>query len=973
MSHQNSIPRNVNCLVTFLAAGLFGQLSNGQSTLTAQPPGLSPPQPVMRRPILADPRQITGQIDYTVAQIGPDSKVWKSSNGQSVTVIGTGMNYWDGQKWNASDPSFSISADGNSFVAMKLQDPTQLAANIATQGSVTVHTPDGVTLRSTPLAIGLYDAKSGKSVILASVTNSTGILVDPQHVVYSHAFVGGGVDAGIFYSLPDTGSFHQDVIFTAFDPKFDPTAFGFAANSTATLQWQIYTEFYNPPQPQVRERSLYIEQDPNIRAAMETPDFIDYFLDFGHYVFGPGKAYPNANYTLLTPGISVAKNFVTANGRTFLIESIPYRELAPQLQALPAPSVKTSSLKQLPWAKKTRVAAADLPQPQVDKTQTIGKIPKAVAMSSEKPKGVDIDYVVTVGSLNEPTLYTSDTTYYVASDVFLTAPVTIESAVFKFSTNNVTGALIIEDTLNMATTNYRPAIFTAVDDNTAGAMLNTNICPSYTGIPGTNWYGVAALYFVTTFNVVVNNVRFIDMSTGIAGNVNSTNWTITLSHSQMVDCSQGSDFTGGSASDSVIFNMNNCLFAGVRCPFVGADVGYTANACNCTVDSTSLMMYMVLGTVGTFNFTNSILSGVGYGVTNGVTLGGDHNGFVSTTTFGTGVTSTTASPYQWTWAGFYYLTNTTTFITNGTTNVNPALLAQLQMKTIQVPTTLPGSAFTNDMTLSPVAQRDTTGLALGFHYDPIDYIGACSVSNATLLLTNGVVLAYYDNCLTYLMDGGNLISQGTPNQRNYIVYYNAVQEQPLSYFPTNNFMAQLHPFFPEPVHSSPLPTIDLRLTTICAPTGETNLWFSSDYGGNLVIGSLTLQDCEVYGSGATWQMSESANTPAVGFTNNVFHRVPFAVNSNAKITSFNNLYYGTTNINEFTISILHRGGTPSPNTNENNVYDGITATLDGAVGYNAYVNGAINLSFTNNNDIITNITWQEGRWAPIINRQTVRC
>jgi hypothetical protein len=173
-------------------------------------------------------------------------------------------------------------------------------------------------------------------------------------------------------------------------------------------------------------------------------------------------------------------------------------------------------------------------------------------------------------------------------------------------------------------------------------------------------------------------------------------------------------------------------------------------------------------------------------------------------------------------------------------------------------------------------------------------------------------------------------------------------------------MAQLLPIVPLPVGGAALPSIDLRLTTISAPTGETNLWFSSDYGGNNVISGLTLQDCEVYGSGANWQMSESANTPTVGFTNNVFYRVPFAVNSNAKITSFNNLFYGTTNANEYTNILVYRSGAPSPNTHENDVFDGVKATLDGTVGYNAYVNGATNTSFTNNHDIITNITWQGG-------------
>ena len=127
-----------------------------------------------------------------------------------------------------------------------------------------------------------------------------------------------------------------------------------------------------------------------------------------------------------------------------------------------------------------------------------------------------------------------------------------------------------------------------------------------------------------------------------------------------------------------------------------------------------------------------------------------------------------------------------------------------------------------------------------------------------------------------------------------------------------------------------------------------------------VISNLTLRDCEVYGAGASWQMSESNNTPFVGLTNNVFHRVPFAVSNNATLMSFNNLFYGTTNTNGFTVSIRHRVGTLSPNMTENNVFDGVAASLDGLVGYNAYLHGATNFDYTNNHDIWTNLTWLAG-------------
>jgi hypothetical protein len=722
MIPNNSTTRNPNWLLNVLAATLLAQIASAQSQSPAQSPDSAAAQFSLTPPVLADPTQIIGQMDYAVVQTGPDSQVWKSSTGQSVTTLATGMNYWDGQQWNSSDPSFVISADGTSFVASKVEDPTTLAANLNSQGAVSVSTPDGVALSSTPTAIGLYDAASGQSVIIATLTNSIGVLADPQHVVYANSIVGDSLSASVVYSMPDPGSFHQDVIFTAFNPNFDPTVWGFAATSTNTLQIQIFTEFFNSPQPQVRERDLYIEQDPNVRASMASPDFIDYFMDFGHYVFGPGQAYPSSTYNLSTPGVSVAKEMVTSSGRTFMVESIRYRDLVGQLQTLPPVTIKTSSLKHLPGARRMKVAAADLPQLQANKSRVSDKIlkGKTVALNSLKPSGVDVDYFVTLSSLTQPTLYTSDTTYFVTNNVYLASPVTIESAVFKFTTNTTLGAIVIQDTLTLATTNYRPAIFTGADDNTAGSPLNTNIWSGYTGVMGTQLYGTATLSFQTTSNITLNNLRFINQALAINGVAETAGWSLNVSHSQLVGCREGIAFSSGGSGDSAVFNANNCLFAVVQFPFLAASVGLTGNVCNCTIDQTSSLTYMVSGTSGTLNFTNSILSFVGYGTTNGVTLGGNNNGFVSTTPFGTFTNYTTGSPYQSMRAGSYYLTNTTPFLTAATTNINPALLAQLQMKTTQAPAYLAGPNYTTNTTLAPVVQRDTTGTALGFHYDALD-------------------------------------------------------------------------------------------------------------------------------------------------------------------------------------------------------------------------------------------------------------
>jgi hypothetical protein len=942
----------LNCLLrwSWLAVTMIGGVCHSQPTAL---------QPVQQFPSAGG--------DYAVTQVGPHSRVWQNSSGQSVTEIATGMNFWNGSEWTPSDASFAVSADGSSFVATKIQDPTQIAANINTQGAVTAVTPDGVTLRSTPIAIELYDRASGLSAVVATITNSTGVLVDPQHAVYTNAFVGGGFSAAVVYSLPDTGSFHQDVVFTGFNPGFDPTVWGFEAASTNTLEIQIITEFYGTvPQPQTQERDLYVEQNPAVRASMVSPDVIDYTLDFGHYVFGPGRAYTVSASPGTGGGVTVTKDFVTVSGRTFLVESFSYRAIAGMLQSLPPVGVATASVTHPRRAVKTRLAAASVPLIRDAKKASQEKSTPAkisVLTTAEKasmPRGVSVDYSVTVSSTVEPKVYSADTTYFVSGPVYETSQVTMESAVFKYPTS--AGYIEVESGLTLSTTNYRTAIFTAADDNSAGSPLSSSIWSGYTGTPTSHLYGFAGLYLTTSGNVALNNLRFCYLNVAIEIFADTAGQTLTLSHSQFVDCTDGVYVEGGNGSNtnaSLTFTLYNCLMANVGTPFVINEIVLTQSGYNCTMD-TCTNLFNVSVASGAIRFTNSIFSSLtSKGTLGSLTLIGSSDVFYKSTgaTFGT-FNTLSASPYVTAGAGNYYITNNSSYLTNGSTVIPAALLAQLQMKTTQAPLWLTNT-FPYSTIITPVVPRDTAGTALGWHYDSIDYLASCglSISN-TLTLTNGVALAYYDNKGIFLPHYTQLYSQGTPNQRNYLVYYGLVQDQPIS-INTNVALGVAAPFSSS-LPDSKGPAIFLRFTTICAPTGETNLLNTGDASPYEGVHAISLRDCEIYGSGAIWAMNDNTNTPTVELTNNVFYRVPFAITNNATISCVNNLFYGTTNANEFAVVIRHLTGA-SPNANQDNVYNGVTASLDGTVlGHNGYLNGAVNVAGGTGTDNTNTIVWQAG-------------
>ena len=298
--------------------------------------------------------------NFSIVSINGNSRIWRNASGGQYVEIATAMNYFDAatQQWVKSAPSFTPASDGSAFLAQKLESQITLSVQLNTASAVQVVTADNITLQSTPVAIGLYDRASGKSVIIASLTNSTGELIDPQHVIYPAALVGDQLSADVCYSLPDCSAFHQDVVITKWNGPLDPTIWGLPASATNTLELQILTEFYgNMPAPTTAiMHPLYVEANPTVRANMVTPDIVDYTYAFGqNYMFAPGSAYTaatNAPASTNGPGSlpghpgnapHVAKSFITSGqpARTFLVESIPYAWLEGNLQALPAMRTST--------------------------------------------------------------------------------------------------------------------------------------------------------------------------------------------------------------------------------------------------------------------------------------------------------------------------------------------------------------------------------------------------------------------------------------------------------------------------------------------------------------------------------------------------------------------------------------------------------------------------------------------------------
>jgi hypothetical protein len=894
---------------------------------------------------------------YKISQIGPHSCVWQNSAGQSVTSIATGMNYSpDGEHWLPSDNSFAISQDGMAFVAEKIQHQTRIAANINTSAAVTVTTPNGVTLRSTPIAIGLFDPVSGKSVVVAEITNSSGVLVDAQHLVFSHAFVGGGFDASVVYSLPDVGSFHQDVIFTGFDRNFDPTAWGFAAASAKQLQIQIFTEFYDVPQPQFVERPLYVEQNPTVRAGMAAPDFIDYTLNWGDYVMIPGRAYTTTTNASAGAGVTVAKDFVTSNGRTFLVETVPYQAIANELGSLPAPAVKTSSIKHFPSAMRTKVAAASIPSLKDAKRGFIDRIVsgKAIASASEKPSGLAVDYIATISGTG-PTLFSSDTTYFVTGNVYLTGPTTMEDAVFKFPTS--AGSIEVESTLTLTTTNYKSATFTAADDDSVGCSL-FGVWSGWTGNPVGQHYGNVALWLMGTGNISLNNLRFRYLTYAIEVNAHSSGQILNLSNSQMVNCAigvyvnggNGSGF-GGSGSGSLTLNANNCLVENMGTALQVYTIILKGNAYNWTLDNCT-NLFSVSTAMGNYSFTNSIFSTLHTkGTLGSVTLAAGNNGFYGSTAFGSSTATATSTPFQTSSTGNYYLNSNSTggilFQGVGTSTGISAFLSTLKTKTTRPPIALPlNTTISGALALFPQVPRYASGNPdLGYYYDVLDYTvayanivgGAVTVEPGTAIATRNDYWddGEHDPSWTVvgfdLGEGSSIISHGTPTSPITFTAASSVQEQPqlsvaqyqiYMYASTGsqppNTISFIASYDPDTALNQPAPSLDFRFSNFNLSDVDYHfgsgfdewdgLYYQFSYDSSMY---LSLRDCNIH-SGRfnlgkpgfnTYDYTQVFAAGAISLSNNLFDRVDinldptlfewgYGINCDMQVQAYNNLFRG---------------------------------------------------------------------------------
>jgi hypothetical protein len=184
-----------------------------------------------------------------------------------------------------------------------------------------------------------------------------------------------------------------------------------------------------------------------------------------------------------------------ANGRTILVEQLPFANVRESLERLPARGGGAGLIPIRRGTGPSLIAALEAVVPEPLPTAEAPPV-RMARLDSWTPRGFVLDYSI-VSSTNDFTF--KGGTYYVVNAVNLTGTTVIEGTTVKF-TNSATAKLNISGPISCQTGPFRPAVFTSRDDNSIGESIAGS-----TGTP-TNYSGFGIE--ITSSGNSLANLRF---------------------------------------------------------------------------------------------------------------------------------------------------------------------------------------------------------------------------------------------------------------------------------------------------------------------------------------------------------------------------------------------------------------------------------------------------------------------------------
>lgn len=801
--------------------------------------------------VFAENTESVLQNTPTVVERGMQYRVWQTISSSidsagrinystnSFTELCSGICYEEDGSWYDSSEEIELYSDG--AIARKAPHKVIFSSNLNEEGAIELISPEGLCLKGGPLGLAYYDTAKQQSVWIAYIQDCQGELYSTNQVLYRNAMAGLNCTVRYTYKL---NSFEQDVILHEAPPA--PEEYGFSSETTFL---EVISDFQEIPEV---FSIKYCDSVQGMASVNETAsDRSDEQLEFGSMRMIQGKAFSldqnNSSSDLSNPDVPVNKSFQLAEGQNILIEGVEYSAVCSHLESLPVRSEESENM-DIVLGGKPVDNRKYFALPKKRKTEQ----PFILASSKENiPPGVVIDYLTVLTSSNM--VFRSGRTYYVTGEVTLSGTTVLEGgAVIKYNAGNAP-KIIVTGPVVTRTGPGNPVILTAKDDDSVGEIL-----PNSTGEPN-GYYGFNALTIDYTYspdNAQMSYMRFSYLKNALS----YIDRYHLLKHVQFVNCEKpinlsrtSVDIQNGLFYDSyTIFNSFN------------ENVQGTIHGVNLTLDDAFLLRDENIS----LNLTNTLVS----------KISNDERDFNSVQTF-----FASEGSYTSVGAGSHYSENSS----SASSDIPDTLIKELRRKTTQPPRILTG-VIDEDTILEPIVKRNS--IELGYHYDPIDYIVSdIVVSNATLTLTNGVVLGVYGNTGIKLQSGGKLFSGGRPERLNKIIRLHAVQERSdIDWVNEPNFS-----LLSEDSIGNPTLSIDLNFTLLSQIAGN-----GAILSGGSKINRFLLNNCQLYGGLLTLNQSGSSGS-LFCFTNNLFDHMKLTLGNSSDVFTarlYNNTFYGSTNV-----------------------------------------------------------------------------
>ena len=614
---------------------------------------------------------------HVIAERGAHHRTWQRErfvtlpDGRTVnrptgyTELATGLHYFENGAWRETREEIVITPSG--AAAMQGPHRVQFTGNLNTHGAITLTAPDGKTLRSHVLGLAYTDTTTGESVFLGLIRDTEGVLHPPNEVVYPNAF--SGVRADVRYIYTRQG-FEQDVILRASLPT--PESLGMKAETTLL---EVWTEFVESPEPVIK-----LVPGPGSRTA-------DQSLEFGTVRILRGHAFALDAPLNRMSAAPVVKQWVQAGTQRYLIESVRYSTILPELEKLPP---HQAGLKLPAHEKNSRLALLQ----QIKPLETRPATPVRLALPNQpfqRHQGLVLDYVLYQGDRTNVT-FQADTTYLLTDWFNVYGTATFEGGtVLKYNTTNNL-ILSVYDDVVCATEPYRPAIFTSRNDRTVGEDV-------YDGTP-MQFHGAIA---VATPGVEFKHLRISYAWRGLQ------TYGVKARHMQFGHCDTAFATFYTLFEEWGAAEFENVLIHDTRVAFGGAI--YSNVVHHATVRACDLLTDDIYGYTSELYLTNSLLVNV--------TNWGVSDYFTNAT-----VQTTDAAALQTVGAGAHCLATSSPYRNLGTTNLPATLAAELRRRTTYPPLVWSNVTLTTNLTLLPVAPRGGVVPDLGYHYAPLDYAPA---------------------------------------------------------------------------------------------------------------------------------------------------------------------------------------------------------------------------------------------------------